>query len=118
MNEADAAAARYLFSVKTCALRADPKAPQNSLTPCQYSGAKILSDIIKRTRAIHSLMTLGSVETITDIKNSVEMQHPKELIDQMRRIVNLLGSDEIVGHLQLTDPSLVTIWKTIRDYFS
>ena len=118
MNEADAAAARYLFSVKTCALRPDPKAPQNSLTPCQYSGAKILSEIIKRTRAIHSLMTLGSVETITDIKNSVEMQHPKELIDQMRRIVNLLGSDDIVGHLQLTDPSLVTIWKTIRDYFS
>lgn len=120
MNEADTAAARYLFSVKTCALRPDPKAPKNSLslTPCQYSGARILSDIIKRMRVVHALMTMGSVEAINDIKDSVEMQQPKELIDQMRRIVNLLGSDEIAEHLRLTDPSVVTIWKTIRDYFS
>lgn len=118
MNEADAAAARYLFSVKNCALRVDPKAPQTSLTPCQYSGAKILSDVIKRMRAVHSLMTTGSVETVLEIKASVEVQQPKELIDQMRRIVNLLGSDEIAGYLQLTDPSIVTIWRTIRDYFS
>lgn len=118
MNEADAAAARYLFSVKACALRADPKAPSTSLTPCQYSGAKILSDIVKRLRHVHSLMTIGSVEPVPDAKVNVEIQQPKELTDQIRRIVNLLGTDEISGYLQAADPPVAIVWKNIRNSFA
>ena len=118
MNEADAAAARYLFSVKNCALRADPKAPSTGLTPCQYSGAKILSDIVKRLQPIHALITLGSITVIPDAKVSVEIQQPKELIDQIRRIVSLLGTEEIAGYLRAADNSAALPWKHIRAHFS
>jgi hypothetical protein len=118
MNEADAAAARYLFSVKACALRVDPKATPTSLTPCQYSGAKILSDIVKRLRHVHSLMMIGSVEPVPDAKVSVEIQQPKELTDQIKRIVNLLGTDEISGYLQAADPPVAIVWKNIRNSFA
>lgn len=113
MNEADSAAARYLFSIQECSLKRSEKMPTD-LTACQYHGAMILADIVKRLVPIHSLITTGSVEPVTNAKKIVTMTNPPELKLQIDRIVALLGSDEIAAHLLKVEPSLSVVWNSIR----
>lgn len=113
MNESDAAAAKYLLSVSSCTIRRTDKMPAG-MTACQYNGAKIMADIVKRLSPIHSLMTTGSVQTVSKAVKTVPIVNPPELTTQIAKIVGLLGGDSNAALLQKTDPSLWPIWNDIR----
>lgn len=120
MNEADAAAARYLFSVTNCSIKRNESTMPKNVTGCQYYGAKILSDIVRRLTPIHSLLTMGSLQlspmsiplagtgTTPKVPNT-----PPELIQQITKIVAVLGGTDIASYLNIVDPGVSTIWGDI-----
>ena len=114
MNEAESAAAKYLLSLPACAIRST-KEMGESVTACQYHGAKILADIINRLVPIHYLLTMGTVEptTTTTTTVNVNLDHPPELKTQIANIVKLFASEETTRVLGIVSPSLVRIWENI-----
>lgn len=113
MNEADAAAAKYLLSVPSCVIRRTDKMPAD-MTACQYNGVKVLADIIRRLSPVHSLMTTGTVEVVPNAVKAVPIVNPPELAAQIAKIVGLLGGEDVAALLQKTDPGLSPIWNDIR----
>lgn len=113
MNEADAAAARYLLNQTECSIRTTDKMPQG-MTACQYHGTKILADIVRRLVPIHSLITEGSVDRIAKATKVVPITNPPELDAQIKRIANLLGDDAIAERLMKIEPTLSFTWNDIR----
>jgi hypothetical protein len=113
MNEADAAAARYLLNQSDCAIRVSDKMP-TGMTACQYHGTKILADIVRRLVPIHSLLTEGFVDRIPDIKKVVHITNPPELDAQIKRIANLLGDEATAENLMKIEPTLSFTWNDIR----
>lgn len=112
MNEAEAAAAKYLLSLTACAIRST-KEMNESITACQHHGGKILADIINRLIPIHYLLTIGTVDPTAEIKVPVNLDHPPELKTQIANIVKLFAGDENVRILEMVAPSLVGIWRNI-----
>ena len=117
MNEADAAAAKYLLSLSACAIRKTEKMSKASgeLTACQYYGAKILAEIIKRLSPMHNMLTTGLIDPglAPSVKKQVRLTTPPELISQILKITSLFEGEEIVGFLEKTDPTVVSMWNEI-----
>lgn len=114
MNEAESAAAKYLLSVSSCAIR-NTKEMGEGVTACQYHGTKILSDIINRLVPLNNLLTLGTVEPISDMSKTinVNLDQPPELKAQMATIVKLFAGEETTRVLGIVSPNLVKIWENI-----
>lgn len=121
MNEAESAAAKYLLSLTSCAIR-NTKETGDSVTACQYHGTKILSDIINRLAVIHNLLTSGTIDTVAsgDIPKTllVNFVHPPELGTQMTNIVKLFAGEETTRILGIVSPNLVEKWGTICEKVS
>lgn len=112
MNEADAAAARYLFSVTTCAIR-KPENTKTGLTMCQYYGARILGDIVKRLTPLHLYLTSGSL-TGTPGLQPVKLDIPPEFFNQIIKIINLFSEPEIERYLEEADGASLQMWRSIK----
>lgn len=114
MNEADAAAARYLLSVTNCAIR-KPEKLKTDLTMCQYYGARILGDIVKRFTPLHLLLTTGSIEPGIPSATPVPLTTPPELLSQITKIVNMFSAPEIDNYLKSADPGAIQMWTTVKN---
>lgn len=113
MNEAESAAAKYLLSLTSCAIR-NTKEMGGSVTACQYHGTKILSDIINRLAVIHNLLTSGTIDTVAGGISKPELFiHPTELGIQMANIVKLFADGETTRILGIVSPNLGEKWRTI-----
>ena len=113
MNEAESAAAKYLLSLPTCAIRST-KEMDPSMTACQHHGTKILSEIIRRLAVLDNLLTLGTVgDEPSSPKPAVPLAHPTALYKQMKNIVKLFAGEETTRLIAIISPSLAKNWLMI-----
>lgn len=113
MNEAEMATAEFFFSQKECPLPTGKEMPAG-MTACEYHGARILADIVQRIAPIHRLEATGSAEDVKSVKVQVHMQTPPEWNQQIGRIVQMLGSDQIAAHLTAVNGLASIVWNDIR----
>ncbi len=116
MNEADLAAAMFMFSIRDCRLRAGKEVPQG-LNACQYHGARFLQDIVHRTGPIHNALTFGMVVPDVSSKKKITpivMDVPPQWNEQIAKIVANLGTEAVSRGLELVDAAAGVVWKSMR----
>ncbi len=113
MNEADLAAAMFMFAIKDCKLKPGKEIPQG-FTACEYHGARFLQDIVHRTGPIHNALTFGQIVPQPG-KKSITMEVPPQWNEQVSRIVANLGTSSASRSLEAIDPFASTVWNSMRE---
>lgn len=115
MNEADLAAAMFMFSIKECRLKAGKEVPQG-LNACQYHGARFMQDIVYRTGPIHNALTFGMVlpQQMKTPMKQITMEVPPQWNEQVAKIIANLGTEAATKSLEAVDPAAGVVWKSMR----
>lgn len=116
MNEADMAAAMFMFAIRDCKLKAGKEVPQD-MNACQYHGARFLQDIVHRTGPIHNVLLYGMILPETDSKRKLKpvvMNVPPQWNEQIAKIVTNLGTEVASKCLEAIDPAAGVVWQNMR----
>ena len=64
---------------------------------------------------MHNMLTTGLIDPglAPSVKKQVRLTTPPELISQILKITSLFEGQEIVGFLEKTDPTVVSMWNEI-----